>query len=197
MIVCSHPDCENPLGKHAKKFCSLSCAGKRPGIKKIKNCIRCGNRILRHGKKFCNQTCSAIYNNILRGTTNPPKKCIGCNNPLNSRRAQKYCSTRCQKAHQKQTNLNDPNYKWSSATRKKWLIELYGVKCSKCGLTEWNGQLIPIELEHIDGNSNNNNEENVCLLCPNCHAQTPTYKARNKGNGRHFRRERYRQGLSY
>lgn len=163
MIVCSHPDCENPLGKHAKKFCSLSCAGKRPGIKK----------------------------------SNPPKKCIGCNNPLNSKRAQKYCNTRCQQAHQKQINLNDPNYKWSSATRKKWLIELYGVKCSKCGLTEWNGQPIPIELEHIDGNSDNNNEENVCLLCPNCHAQTPTYKARNKGNGRHFRRERYRQGLSY
>jgi predicted HNH restriction endonuclease len=45
-------------------------------------------------------------------------------------------------------------------------------------------------LEHIDGNAYNNSESNLSLLCPNCHSQTPTYKAKNKGNGRVERRER-------
>jgi 5-methylcytosine-specific restriction endonuclease McrA len=54
-----------------------------------------------------------------------------------------------------------------------------------------------LQLEHKDGNSENNKPENLCLLCPNCHSQTPTYGAKNKGNGRHYRRIRYAQGKSY
>jgi predicted HNH restriction endonuclease len=52
-------------------------------------------------------------------------------------------------------------------------------------------------MEHIDGNSSNNKVTNLCLLCPNCHSQTPTYKNKNKGNGRHYRRIRYKDGKSY
>lgn len=59
------------------------------------------------------------------------------------------------------------------------------------------GQPIPIELDHIDGNPENNELDNLRLICPNCHAQTPTYKGANKGNGRHERKERYQKGLSY
>ena len=47
-------------------------------------------------------------------------------------------------------------------------------KCECCGGTEWMGQPIPIELDHIDGNHYNNALENLRLLCPNCHSQTPT-----------------------
>ena len=53
--------------------------------------------------------------------------------------------------------------------------------CSRCNLTEWLGQLIPLELEHIDGDNSNNSLENLCLLCPNCHALTPTYRGKNIG----------------
>lgn len=60
-----------------------------------------------------------------------------------------------------------------------------------------NGKDIVLELEHKDGNSQNNSKENVCLICPNCHSQTPTYKGKNKGNGRHSRRKRYAEGKSY
>jgi 5-methylcytosine-specific restriction endonuclease McrA len=52
--------------------------------------------------------------------------------------------------------------------------------CNKCGGTEWQGQSIPLELEHRDGNPSNNQLDNVELLCPNCHAQTPTYRSRNR-----------------
>lgn len=43
----------------------------------------------------------------------------------------------------------------------------------------WNGELIPLELEHINGINNDNRLENLTLLCPNCHAQTPTYRGKN------------------
>lgn len=53
-------------------------------------------------------------------------------------------------------------------------------RCSCCGGIEWLGSLIPLELDHIDGNNKNNSIENLRLLCPNCHALTPTYRGKNK-----------------
>lgn len=52
-------------------------------------------------------------------------------------------------------------------------------KCYYCGLTQWNGKSIPIELEHINGNRSDNRLENLTILCPNCHAQTKTYRGKN------------------
>jgi hypothetical protein len=53
-------------------------------------------------------------------------------------------------------------------------------KCENCSITEWNGQPTPIELDHIDGNRYNNTLQNLRILCPNCHAQTETYRGKNK-----------------
>lgn len=52
-------------------------------------------------------------------------------------------------------------------------------KCENCGLTEWFGNPIPLELHHIDGNRDNNVLENYQLLCPNCHALTDSYRGKN------------------
>ena len=54
-------------------------------------------------------------------------------------------------------------------------------QCSTCGLTRWQGGDIPLELDHRDGDRFNNELSNLQLLCPNCHALTPTYRGRNKG----------------
>lgn len=54
--------------------------------------------------------------------------------------------------------------------------------CSSCNLTEWLGGQIPLELDHVDGNKYNHKLENLRLLCPNCHALTPTYRAKNMGS---------------
>lgn len=51
--------------------------------------------------------------------------------------------------------------------------------CRSCGHREWLGGPIPLELDHIDGDVTNNTIQNLRLLCPNCHARTPTYRARN------------------
>jgi 5-methylcytosine-specific restriction endonuclease McrA len=53
--------------------------------------------------------------------------------------------------------------------------------CARCGLREWNGQSIPLELDHISGDRADNRLANLRILCPNCHAQTPTYRGRNRG----------------
>ena len=57
-------------------------------------------------------------------------------------------------------------------------------KCYKCEGTTWLGLPIPIQLEHIDGNNENNKLENLTILCPNCHSMTATFAGRNKGVGR-------------
>lgn len=52
--------------------------------------------------------------------------------------------------------------------------------CSNCNLTTWLGGPMPLELHHIDGNSRNNNLQNLTLLCPNCHTLTPNYRGKGK-----------------
>jgi 5-methylcytosine-specific restriction endonuclease McrA len=51
--------------------------------------------------------------------------------------------------------------------------------CANCGLAEWLGQKVPLELDHIDGDRANHEISNLRLLCPNCHAQTATYRGKN------------------
>ena len=53
--------------------------------------------------------------------------------------------------------------------------------CSCCNNTTWLNQPIPLELDHINGDCTDNSLSNLRLLCPNCHALTPTYRGKNKG----------------
>lgn len=52
-------------------------------------------------------------------------------------------------------------------------------KCEECGISEWMGKKINCDLDHVDGNRTNHKFENLRILCPNCHSQTPTYKSKN------------------
>ena len=68
----------------------------------------------------------------------------------------------------------------SNKVRKKLLEENYkNYQCECCGLTEWLGDPIPLELHHKDGNHHNNTLNNFQLLCPNCHAKTDSYRGKN------------------
>jgi Zn finger protein HypA/HybF involved in hydrogenase expression len=53
-------------------------------------------------------------------------------------------------------------------------------KCECCGIKRWNGQRISLELNHINGDRLDHRLENLQLLCPNCHAQTTSYRGKNK-----------------
>lgn len=77
--------------------------------------------------------------------------------------------------------VENSNYQ-SSKLRKRLLSEGYKThRCESCGLTEWLDEEIPLELEHVNGINTDNRLENLELLCPNCHAKTPTYRGKNKG----------------
>lgn len=55
-------------------------------------------------------------------------------------------------------------------------------KCEVCEITEWNGKPVSFELDHIDGRRTNHKLENLRIICPNCHSQTDTYRAKNINN---------------
>jgi len=77
---------------------------------------------------------------------------------------------------------NERKISYSSHGLKKRLITegFKQHKCECCGISEWNGKPAPIELDHINGNHHDNRLENLRILCPNCHAQTDTYRGKNK-----------------
>ena len=52
-------------------------------------------------------------------------------------------------------------------------------RCERCGNTMWNNAPIPLEVHHKDGCKDNNQLDNLEILCPNCHAQTDSYRGRN------------------
>lgn len=60
-------------------------------------------------------------------------------------------------------------------------LEALGVKekCSCCGVSEWLGKRLRIEIDHIDGDPSNNVPSNLRYLCPNCHSQTETFAGKN------------------
>jgi len=124
--------------------------------------------------------------------------CCGKVNLTGRSKVNKYCDNQCQQDFIYKEAISNWNVKSPGASRiKKYLAETFGKKCSVCGIDSWNDKEITLELEHKDGNSENDSKENVCLICPNCHSQTDTYKAKNKGNGRHSRMKRYHEGKSF
>ena len=74
------------------------------------------------------------------------------------------------------------NSKSTRNTIKNRIIKnkLIEYKCKECNnIGEWNGKKISLQLEHINGISNDNRLENLCFLCPNCHSQTSTFSGKN------------------
>jgi hypothetical protein len=123
--------------------------------------------------------------------------CLGCQSVFKPDKSiRRYCSIGCQQKLIEEQKLLDVERGKKSTLRiiKKFLIRKHGNKCMdpECA---WDNDRRPIavELDHIDGDSINNALDNFRLLCPCCHSLTPTYKGKNRGNGRTRRMELYRE----
>jgi 5-methylcytosine-specific restriction endonuclease McrA len=79
----------------------------------------------------------------------------------------------------KQLLQSDFNILSVERKRKRVLLEQQ-YKCFECGIFEWRGQPIQLEIEHKNGIHNDNNRENLIAICPNCHSITKTWRGRNQ-----------------
>lgn len=181
--------------------------------KNKKQCLYCGEYIPFNNrcvseykiKNFCSQSCSTSYNN--KGVRRNYKKdrnydikkyCLNCGKEIEYRN--KYCSSKCQQDYQYKQYITRWKSGLESGTKgeyqisgyiKKYLFDKYENKCAKCGwheINEFTGN-IPLEVHHKNGDYTDNTENNLELLCPNCHSLTKTYKAGNMGNGRKERKK--------
>lgn len=115
-----------------------------------------------------------------------------------------FCSPECHRLFDNERHLRRwlatgvPGQVSLAATVRDYLLMDQDGVCAICGHEPtWNGATLVFVLDHIDGDGGNHARSNVRMICPNCDSQLPTFKARNRGKGRHYRRERYRAGLSY
>ncbi len=156
-------------------------------------CLQCNNKFtdLPHvERKFCSRSCSRTYLNLKEGKREKKiQNCLNCEKMTKN----KYCSNKCQMDFETLNlykKIENGDSTLHERTYKKYLITKFGEMCMECGWCQRNPKTnkVPIQLEHIDGNSKNNSLNNLKLLCPNCHSLTLTFGALNKGNGRKNRK---------
>lgn len=106
--------------------------------------------------------------------------CLNCGR-VNPRKGDiftyKYCNNKCQAEHRsrllvREWKENESKTAWRQVPEyvKRYLIESRGHKCENCGIEEWLGEPAPLVVIHKDGNTHNNEEVNLQIICPNCRA---------------------------
>ena len=143
-------------------------------------------------EKFCSSSCAAKVNNSNR-KKHKENFCLSCSAKITS---SKYCNTTCQMNFQQKVMVEQwqtNGVKSVSRAIRRFLINQAEQKCTLCGWNEINQytNVVPLEVDHIDGDHTNNHIDNLRVICPNCHSLTFTYKGANKGRGRKNRKKYY------
>jgi 5-methylcytosine-specific restriction endonuclease McrA len=131
--------------------------------------------------------------------------CVGCGVGVLGRRPKVFCSNACQQSLRRRLLLEAwldtgvcGRTSYQGHYVRDYLYQEQGGRCAICGIEDtWNGVTPALIVDHIDGDASDSRRENLRLICPNCDSQLPTYKARNRGSGRYYRRQRYALGQSY
>jgi hypothetical protein len=123
-------------------------------------------------------------------------KCIVCNDTIKTRKEGNACCKKCgadyrykqyiESWKQGRVTGNLSSGEQISYYIRRYMFEKYNNKCAKCGWSEVNiaSGKIPLTINHINGTSSDSREENLELICPNCHSLTSNYGSLNLGNGR-------------
>lgn len=179
---------------------------KEKNKKPIRYCLNCGKELNGdYRSKFCNHSCSASYNN--RGIVRNGKKieretnCLYCGKELINSQT-KFCCATCNIKYNYEENIR----KWKEGEinggnkngcpkvfLRKYFLLKNDCKCEKCGFNTPNPYtgLSILQIHHKDGDCFNNKEENLELLCPNCHGLTENFGSRNLNSTRVDRRTKY------
>lgn len=124
--------------------------------------------------------------------------CPNCGNNV-LKRNNKYCDQKCKDEFV--IKQSDQRYFEGVVRHPKTLKTAYlrhnPETCILCKIGhEWNGKPLVLQLDHIDGNSDNNMPSNLQLLCPNCHTQTETFGSKQTiaaGKPKQTKRKSYLQ----
>lgn len=142
-------------------------------------CLECQEET--DNDKFCCRSCANSFNNKgKRRHGSEPNKCTECGKKIN-----KECK-QCQKCRsdvlwREKFKQIEEGMILNHLFMKRYLLETVG-QCSECLIGNfYNNKFLSLQLDHIDGNSDNNCLKNLRLLCPNCHSQTENWGSRNKG----------------
>ncbi len=180
-MICQKCGKEHDGSFGSGKFCSRACANSRIRTDELKE---------RVSKKLRKREKVVI------------KFCANCKKDLNGKT--RYCSDECRNewrsklALTKRYRFKEPEFLakllairnsqneqkafdnleafGSRSSIRKYLIRFRGNKCQECGISSWNSKELSLEVHHIDGNCKNNKDDNLLLLCPNCHSQTKNWR---------------------
>lgn len=180
-------------------FCSRTCLNNSRTKKVSVSCANCGKKILKipaqvklnkTGLFFCDRRCKnqAQHEKKLFDKTKI-LNCYKCGGSVEADyRASKKLCKKCnpptrpkEKIDFHKVLLGEIIIKYYNSFRKFLLkTGLKQNKCDDCGISKWRGKPLIVQIHHDDGNIYNNKLENLKMLCPNCHSQTPTWGTKNK-----------------
>ena len=134
-------------------------------------------------RKYCSKICSCTYSSscVKNRGGSKERKCEICgeNSKLKAGGTGRFCHLH-KKRLIKNSDLEFHQLKNSNVMRRR-LIEERSHSCEQCHLSIWLGEPIPLQMDHINGNPEDNEKLNLRLLCPNCHCMTPTWGSKNRG----------------
>ena len=175
------------------RFCSRKCANSRELTKTTnKPCVECGSLVevvvsfpKMHVK--CVDCKPKKLTKTYHNKGKPKPICPVCSTTL-EKFWSRCCSKKCASIYKREVAYDKIKLAngigCDARALKRYLIACTGHKCCICNGTEWNGQPMPLVMDHINGRANDNRLENLRLVCGNCDMQLPTYKSKNKNSDR-------------